>query len=69
MRALPLTALALLTGCLAAPALDFGDLHWRAIGPRLCGGRVEAIAVAGDTLFVGAGSGNLWRQRGESAPF
>ncbi|MDA1221441.1 MAG: hypothetical protein O3B85_05410 [Planctomycetota bacterium] len=69
MRALPLTALALLTGCLAAPALDFGDLHWRAIGPRLCGGRVEAIAVAGDTLFVGAGSGNLWRQRGESASF
>ncbi|MFP6640471.1 MAG: hypothetical protein VCC04_09525, partial [Myxococcota bacterium] len=43
-----------------------GDLVWRAVGPRLQGGRIEAIAVVpGDpsTMYVGPGSGNLWKTR------
>lgn len=43
-----------------------GDLEWRAVGPRLQGGRIEAIAVApGDpgTMYVGPGSGNVWKTR------
>jgi photosystem II stability/assembly factor-like uncharacterized protein len=69
MRAHVLIGLAVLTGCIAGPPLDLHGLRWHPIGPRLCGGRVEAIAVGGETLFVGAGSGNLWRQRGPGAPF
>ncbi|MGA1526003.1 MAG: WD40/YVTN/BNR-like repeat-containing protein, partial [Planctomycetota bacterium] len=69
MRPLFVFGLALLSGCLAAPGLDFHELKWKPIGPRLCGGRIEAIAAAGDTLFVGAGSGNLWRQRGPDSPW
>jgi len=41
----------------------FRDLEWRAVGPRLQGGRIEAIAAepGGSTVYVGAGSGNLWK--------
>jgi len=42
----------------------FGDLKWRAVGPRKQGGRIECIACpAGDStvIYVGAGSGNLWK--------
>lgn len=42
----------------------FKDLKWRAVGPELQGGRIEAIACFPDephTLYVGAGSGNLWK--------
>jgi photosystem II stability/assembly factor-like uncharacterized protein len=42
----------------------FKDLKWRAVGPELQGGRIEAIACHPDepyTLYVGAGSGNLWK--------
>lgn len=33
----------------------------------MCGGRIEAIAAQGDTYYVGAGSGNLWRSRDRGA--
>ena len=42
----------------------FKDLRWRAVGPRLQGGRIEAIAVhptKPNTIYVGPGSGNLWK--------
>jgi len=42
----------------------FRDMEWRAVGPMQAGARVEAIAVpAGsrNTIFVGIGSGNLWK--------
>ena len=42
----------------------FKDLKWRAVGPELQGGRIEAIACFPDdpyTIYVGAGSGNLWK--------
>ena len=42
------------------------ERRWRAVGPRLQGGRIEAIAVVpGDpnTMYVGPGSGNLWKTR------
>ena len=42
----------------------FKDLKWRAVGPEFQGGRIEAIAChPGNpfTLYVGAGSGNLWK--------
>ena len=42
----------------------FKDLKWRAVGPELQGGRIEAIACHPDepnTLYVGPGSGNLWK--------
>ncbi|MFC2160773.1 hypothetical protein ACFLRW_02890 [Acidobacteriota bacterium] len=42
----------------------FKDLEWRAVGPEQQGGRIEAIACHPDephTLYVGAGSGNLWK--------
>ena len=42
----------------------FKDLTWRAVGPELQGGRIEAIACHPDdpyTFYVGAGSGNLWK--------
>ncbi len=40
------------------------DLAWRAVGPRMQGGRVESIAVAPgrtSTFYAGIGSGNLWK--------
>ncbi len=42
----------------------FADLSWRAVGPRMQGGRVESIAVdptKPTTMYVGVGSGNLWK--------
>ncbi|MCA1756363.1 MAG: hypothetical protein LC649_02765, partial [Bacteroidales bacterium] len=42
----------------------FKDMKWRAVGPEFSGGRIEAIASHPDepyTLYVGAGSGNLWK--------
>ena len=42
----------------------FAGLEWRAVGPRMQGGRVESIDVAaGDptTIYVGVGAGNLWK--------
>lgn len=42
----------------------FKDLRWRAVGPRLQGGRIESIAVhptRPHTIYVGPGSGNLWK--------
>ncbi|HEX5474495.1 MAG TPA: hypothetical protein VFX12_07545 [Vicinamibacterales bacterium] len=41
----------------------FADLEWRAVGPKMAGGRIEAIAVAPDnpaTIYAG-GAGNLWK--------
>ena len=54
-------ALACLTACTIAGPSPLDGIAWRAIGPRLCGGRIEAIAVHDQTFYVGAGSGNLWR--------
>lgn len=42
----------------------FSDLAWRAVGPRMQGGRIEGIAVApGDTstIYAGPGSGNIFK--------
>ena len=42
----------------------FVDLEWRAVGPRMQGGRIESIDVAAgrpSTIYVGVGSGNLWK--------
>ena len=42
----------------------YKDLQWRAIGPRRQGGRIESIAAPPgntSTMYVGAGSGNLWK--------
>ena len=42
----------------------FADLTWRAVGPQMQGGRIESVAIprgSQSTLYVGAGSGNLWK--------
>lgn len=42
----------------------FKDLKWRAVGPELQGGRIEAIACHPDepfTIYLGPGAGNLWK--------
>jgi photosystem II stability/assembly factor-like uncharacterized protein len=42
----------------------FAAVRWRPVGPKMAGAKVEAIAVpAGQpqTLYVGVGSGNLWK--------
>jgi len=42
----------------------FKELKWRCVGPEFSGGRIEALACHPDepyTLYVGAGSGNLWK--------
>ncbi len=42
----------------------FKDLRWRAVGPELQGGRIEAIACHPDepfTIYLGPGAGNLWK--------
>lgn len=42
----------------------YADLKWRSVGPEFMGGRIETIAGHPDqpnTLYVGAGSGNLWK--------
>ncbi len=39
-------------------------LPWRAVGPRLQGGRIEAVAVAPgrpSTIYAGAGTGGVWK--------
>jgi hypothetical protein len=41
-------------------ASPFRDLAWRAVGPRMQGGRIEAIAVApGRTSTIYAGAGGV----------
>ena len=45
-------------------ASPFADLDWRAVGPQMQGGRIESVAIpqgSQTTLYVGAGSGNLWK--------
>jgi photosystem II stability/assembly factor-like uncharacterized protein len=45
-------------------ASAFATLQWRAVGPRLQGGRIETVAVAPDrpsTIYAGAGSGGVWK--------
>lgn len=54
-------ALASLAACTLGGPGPLTGLEWRAIGPRMCGGRIEAVAVHDRTFYVGAGSGNLWR--------
>lgn len=47
-------------------ASPFRERAWRAVGPRLQGGRIEALAVHPEddaTMYVGPGSGNLWKTR------
>jgi photosystem II stability/assembly factor-like uncharacterized protein len=42
----------------------YKGMSWRPIGPRLQGGRIEAIAVHPSkphTIYVGPGSGNIWK--------
>ena len=42
----------------------FKDLKWLAAGPRMQGGKIESIWVPRtrkSTLYVGVGSGNLWK--------
>ena len=42
----------------------FRHLVWRSVGPRKQGGRIEAVTAHPSnptTLYVGAGSGNLWK--------
>lgn len=42
----------------------FANLEWRAVGPQLQGGRIESVAIprgSQSTIYVGAGSGNLWK--------
>lgn len=57
---------ALFAGCASTESPShLASLRWRAIGPRLCGGRIEAIAVHGNDWYVGAGSGNLWHSQDE----
>ena len=39
-------------------------MPWRALGPRLQGGRIETVAVApgrSSTIYAGAGSGGVWK--------
>jgi len=40
------------------------DLAWRAVGPRMQGGRIETVAVAPgrtSTIYAGAGIGGVWK--------
>ena len=39
----------------------YKDLKWRALGPTRQGGRIEALVCFGSTIYVGAGSGNVWK--------
>ena len=39
----------------------YKNLKWRAMGPTRQGGRIEALACTGSTIYLGAGSGNLWK--------
>lgn len=45
-------------------ASPFAGMHWTAMGPRISGGRVEAIAVppgVHGTIYVGMASGGIWK--------
>ena len=49
-----------------AAASPFQDLQWRSLGPVKQGGRIEAVArgpAPRDAMWVGAGSGNVWKSR------
>jgi len=42
----------------------FKDLKWKALGPKVQGGRIESIecpAPGSSTIYVGVGAGNLWK--------
>ncbi|RLE05421.1 MAG: hypothetical protein DRI99_02120 [Candidatus Aminicenantes bacterium] len=42
----------------------FRLLHWRAVGPKFQGGRIESIACPPGnpkTIYVGVGAGNIWK--------
>ncbi len=42
----------------------FAAMKWRAVGPRLQGGRIETVAVAPgrtSTIYAGAGTGGVWK--------
>jgi photosystem II stability/assembly factor-like uncharacterized protein len=42
----------------------FRNLHWRAVGPKFQGGRIETIACppsSTTTIYIGAGAGNVWK--------
>ena len=42
----------------------FAGLDWRAVGPRMQGGRIESVDLPEgntSTMYVGVGSGNLWK--------
>ena len=42
----------------------FHFLHWRAVGPKFQGGRIESIACppgSPTTIYVGVGAGNIWK--------
>ncbi len=39
----------------------YKGLKWRAMGPTRQGGRIESIACSGSTIFLGVGSGNVWK--------
>ena len=41
----------------------YKNLQWRALGPTRQGGRIEALACSGSTIYLGPGSGNLWKSR------
>ncbi len=46
----------------AIPDSLLSSLQWRPIGPAVMGGRIADIAaVDGDTFYVGAATGNLWK--------
>jgi photosystem II stability/assembly factor-like uncharacterized protein len=53
-------------------AADFGDLHWRIIGPAVMGGRLDAVAgIPGDarTIYIGHSSGGLYESTDGGAQF
>ncbi|HEY8314168.1 MAG TPA: hypothetical protein VIG51_08310 [Candidatus Baltobacteraceae bacterium] len=52
------------TGRALAQGIDFGDLHFRWIGPAVMGGRLDAVAgVPGDPnlIYLAHSSGGLWK--------
>ncbi|HUS86289.1 MAG TPA: hypothetical protein VMW76_03530, partial [Bacteroidales bacterium] len=43
---------------------SYKNLKWRVAGPEFMGGRIETITCHPDdpfTIYVGVGSGNLWK--------
>jgi len=50
----------------------FKDMKWRALGPAFQSGRIESIACPEgytSTIYVGVGSGNLWKSENNGATF